>query len=87
MKIKVYLGPQRVWQWLWLQKGLISFTSEHEHQEIPGPCSLGHRKLCPEDEQNQGGYVVETLGLNSMAKTEGVTIVLKATTKSLFSAK
>lgn len=56
---------------------------------MPAPCSLGHRKLCPQDDQNQEGYVeaVETSGLNSMAKTEGATIALKATTKSLLSAK
>lgn len=55
-------GP-RDWQWLWLQEGLISFRSEHEDQEMPGARSLGHRKLCPQDEQNQEGYVVETSGL------------------------
>lgn len=56
---------------------------------MPGPCSLGHWKLCPQDEQNQEGYVeaVEMSGLNSMVKTEGATIALKATTKSLLSAK
>lgn len=51
------------------------------------PSSLRHRKPCPENEQNQGGYAVESLVLNSMAKTEGVIIVLKANTKTLLRAK
>lgn len=61
MKTRV-LGAQE-WQWLWLQEGLISFRSEYEDQEMPGAFSLGHRKLCPQDEQNHEGYVVETSGL------------------------
>lgn len=48
MKTEVYLGSQRVWQWLWLPKGLISFTSEREDQEMTGPCSLA-----PYDTENR----------------------------------
>lgn len=54
---------------------------------MPRTCFLGHRKLCPQDEQNQEVYMVETSGLKSMAKTEGAALALQATTKSLFSAK
>lgn len=64
----VLRAPESLW-WLWLQKVLHSLTNELR-TPLPRTVTFLHTKLCA-DEPDQMGYGAETLGLNTMARTEG----------------